>query len=82
MLCCLQKCDQGKARLTEGESFKCEGVSQNFTLKHRLVLLSKGLKEIKSSNSSPRSTGKRLEFVTIHSRSRFWNNSGACILIV
>ena len=82
MLCCLQKCDRGKARLTEGESFKCEGVSQNFTLKHRLVLLSKGLKEIKSSNSSPGSTGKRLEFVTIHSRSRFWNNSGACILIV
>ena len=67
-LCCLQECDRGKARLTEGESFNCEGVFQNFTLKHRLVLLSKGLKEIRSSNSSSRSTGKRWEFVTIHSR--------------
>ena len=58
-LCCLQECDRGKARLTEGESFNCEGVFQNFTLKHRLVLLSKGLKEIRSSNSSSKNTGKK-----------------------
>ena len=58
-LCCLQECDRGKARLTEGESFNCEGVFQNFTLKHRLVLLSKGLKEIRSSNSSSKNTGEK-----------------------
>ena len=58
MLCCLQKCDRGKARLTEGESFKCEGVSQNFTLKHRLVLLSKGLKEIKAATARQGVQGK------------------------
>ena len=58
-LYCLQECGQGKARLTEGESFKCEGVFHNFTLKHRLVLLSKGLKEIRSSNSSLKNTGKK-----------------------
>ena len=42
MLRCLQKCDQGKARLTEGESFKCEGVSQNFTFKAQASSIEQG----------------------------------------
>ena len=76
-LYCLQECGRGKARLTEGESFN---VWELYKRKW-VLLLSKGLKEMRRGISSPKSAGKRWDLVNIHFRRQVhYHNPGARIL--
>ena len=78
-LYCLQECGRGKARLTEGESFN---VWELYKRKW-VLLLSKGLKEMRRGISSPKSAGKRWDLVNIHFwRQGHYHNPGARILSV